>query len=611
MIRRRNQGPLPLAAVLAAGVGAGLGAGCLEGLEQAPPMCVSDGDCESGENCFEGICYGDPPRDLEFAAILLPPAPAEGAGSMLVETEIPSLAVSQEGIVSGLAFGQPIAVEVHVLLACAAESMPCTDDFPIDATIRIERPPSFAGGPGFARTFQTSGRADGQGSILHLPRGSGGYEVTVSPAPTAAIDVAGENASAGELAPPMRFHLAADIDQKVVWTLGRPAELKTVVGRVVVGAAGVPGYQITAFGRFEEGAKLERVSSKATSTDDGSFLLHVPAALSRFDIQFQPPTDPESPPLPTMRLRRVDLPAPSGPGDEHDLGELAMAGLAIGNPVKLPVVGMRGNGDKVAIPGAKVTLVTAFDAPLELPGDAEAEVLFVAQAETIPDPDDRDFGRALLKIPQTSRTYQVRVVAPVDSEFGSLFGGERLLSGNDGLADEIQLPRRIAVTGKVVSVGGEPIAGAHLSARLSPAFTWELDSQRLELLGGLSFPTAITDDGGHFFIWLDKQLVGLEPLYDLRVEPPANADAPRWSFDALPAGDLESRDLGQLAMPGTSWARGAVSDAGEMRVAGAQLRLYQIRDGAYCGHACFAPAYLRGTFEADAEGTVRLVLPDP
>jgi hypothetical protein len=46
-------------------------------------------------------------------------------------------------------------------------------------------------------------------------------------------------------------------------------------------------------------------------------------------------------------------------------------------------------------------------------------------------------------------------------------------------------------------------------------------------------------------------------------------------------------------------------------VAGAQLRLYQLRDGAYCGSECQPPAYLRGTFEADAEGVVRVVLPDP
>jgi hypothetical protein len=46
-------------------------------------------------------------------------------------------------------------------------------------------------------------------------------------------------------------------------------------------------------------------------------------------------------------------------------------------------------------------------------------------------------------------------------------------------------------------------------------------------------------------------------------------------------------------------------------VPGALLKIYQLRDGAYCLSECDPPAYLRGTFAADERGTARVVLPDP
>ena len=62
-------------------------ASCIS-LESRPlgyePMCARSSECDPGERCDEGICWGNPP-DRQFAAMLLPPVdgPAELAPTQI------------------------------------------------------------------------------------------------------------------------------------------------------------------------------------------------------------------------------------------------------------------------------------------------------------------------------------------------------------------------------------------------------------------------------------------------------------------------------------------------------------------------------------------------
>jgi hypothetical protein len=100
---------------------------------------------------------------------------------------------------------------------------------------------------------------------------------------------------------------------------------------------------------------------------------------------------------------------------------------------------------------------------------------------------------------------------------------------------------------------------------------------------------------------------------------PFSSGAPSWTFEniEMPA-EGEGVDLGVLALPEASYARGLVRDRAGSPVAGAELRLYQLGAADNCtrileiGDAdCVPPARLRGIWASDDTGAIRVVLPDP
>src|SRR5699024_5276000 len=94
-----------------------LAGGCIDSVDDgAPPMCRDSSDCDSahGEVCDEGVCWGDPPDDITFAAVLVPPDDRTD----LPVAVIPALSIAADGTIVGLVFPQAITVSGRVLLAC-------------------------------------------------------------------------------------------------------------------------------------------------------------------------------------------------------------------------------------------------------------------------------------------------------------------------------------------------------------------------------------------------------------------------------------------------------------------------------------------------------------
>lgn len=604
--------------------------GCIDGVDGGnPKMCDETADCDSanGEVCDEGVCWGDPPDDVTFAAVLVPPDDRTD----LPVAVLPALSIADDGTIVGLDFPAAITVSGRVLLACPdieVEPDPVYDCGPersIGAQITVERASGFAGGPVLSRTIVATG-ALGPGenafSFLLPKDPAAEYRITITPDD----DAGGANMAPGEVAPPRELTITADGDQDVEWVLGDPDQLKTIRGCVedVVGdGAPYAGMHVQALGRWSQLSPVTRASSRSFTDDEGCFTLRVPIKmLDEFDILVQPA--PEAI-LPTLRLVGEFVRDPvEGEIVEHVIDPpLVMPTAPAPTSFRLPIEALGSAGGQEPVPGAAVRLTTVFPLP-----DTELRdivVTFTAEAVTS-SLDAAEPGVAELQLypgSEENRVYAVQVVPPPDAQFQSTFDlmvpvG---VGGPGQVLEPVTLNRRAALTGMAVTAIGDPVTSAPVEAAASSSLRLMVESEEADaILAQLQFPTATTDQGGAFLVWVDRELAGQTATYDVDVSPaPFSSDAPSWTFEdvAIPA-EGESVDLGELVLPEASYARGLVRDRRDKPVVGAEVRIYQLGAVDYCtrvldiGDAdCVPPAHLRGIWASDETGAVKLVLPRP
>ena len=207
----------------------------------------------------------------------------------------------------------------------------------------------------------------------------------------------------------------------------------------------------------------------------------------------------------------------------------------------MPIRGVAGDGSTESVPGALVTLTTNF--PLPPSETRSVRVTYSAQAVT-DGLTEAEPGVAILTLFPGSfeegRTYSVRVLPPLDSEFASLFAGELSVGTGHGatVLEALELARRIPVSGQIVTHAGDPLRGAPVSLAASSAVGWRLGEQAAASgFESLQFPTDTTSEDGSFLVWLDPSLVGEAAAYDIDVSPPTFADAPPWTFEAALTGN--------------------------------------------------------------------------
>ena len=592
-------------------------------------MCDETADCDSGngEVCDDGVCWGDPPEGVTFAAVLVPPDDRTD----LPVAVVPALSIADDGTIVGLSFPQAVTVSGRVLLACPdIEVDPdpvydCGPERSVGAQITIERASPFPGGPVLSRTIVAAG-AVGPGedafSFL-LPREAGvEYHITITPDEA----TGGDDIAPGELAPPRQITLSADGDQDVEWVLGDPDQLKTIRGCVenVVGdGAPYAGMHVQALGRWSALSPLTRASSRSYTDDEGCFTLRVPIKmLDEFDIQVQPAPGAI---LPTLRLRGEFVRDPiEGELVEHVIEPaLVMPTAPSPTSFRLPVEALGSAGGQEPVPGAAVRLTTVF--PLPETETRDIEVTYTAETVTSA-LESAEPGVAEVELypgSEENRVYQVQVVPPPDSQVQSAFALEVPvgIGGSGQVLEAVTLSRRAALTGIAVTALGDPVASAPVQAGASSSLRLQVESEEVDaILAQLQFPTATTDDEGLFLVWVDRELAGETATYDVDVSPaPFSSDAPSWTFEdiAVPA-EGESVELGQLVLPEASYARGLVRDRRDNPVIGAEVRIYQLGADDYCtrvldiGDAdCVPPAHLRGIWASDESGAVKVVLPDP
>lgn len=617
---------------LAAGALAG---GCIEPPVTAPEartMCQQDSDCDvaAGEQCHDGVCWGDPPAQ-PYAAVLIPPAER----SDMIRTELPLLQIAQSGEIGALAFAKPVTFSGRVVLACkeSAPDAPCDPERSIAAQIFVTPPARIPGVvPDAISAMSQAGAAAGSPSfVLHLPPGQPGEEYGISVVP---IDQATDDprSSAAFLAPPARFTSEAVAERRdLVWALGDPAALHIVRGQVV-DAVGDPVGDMRVFA-IASGVPMElaaRSSSVDVTAADGVFTLRIPqSALDRdvIDLVIEPRAAGSAP---TLRVRSVLVPAPSlDAGEIVEVGSFRMPSHGELQPFTVPVRGIDGGGNEVPIAQAEVAITTYLEtvAPcpsLLPPASTCIEATFSALAYT------DDGGNVTLSLIPGSglqnRRYVARVTPPPRSEHGAIHGLELDVgSTQGGVLEAIRLEHRTAVTGSVVTAEGEPAAGTVVSAALSLAYRWSLEPAVRSTVEVLQLPQQAADASGEFVLWLDSHLQGAPARYDLELRP-AELLLPQASWPNIDltarAGDSATLDLGVLTLPRASYARATLVGPGGAPVAGAKIGLYAIpADQTPCEQAlwpenddpggCVVPPAYLGPFPSESDGSVMLVLPDP
>jgi hypothetical protein len=599
-----------------------LAVGCIDtstvGPDDAPPMCEIDSDCDdaSGEICDDGVCWGDPPADTAFAAIIVPP---DGRDD-LVASEIPELVIDLDGTVDGLVFADFVRLSGRVTLAADSTTS-------IAAQIRVRRASRIPGGPTYSRTViaQANVAYSELAFDLELPRLSAGdspYEVTIIP-DDGTLAEAGVLGIPSDLAPPVRFLFdGTESLTNAEWALGDQSQMKLVAGRVVDAAErGLAGMKVVARGRWTIDGPIERASSSASTGEDGEFAIWIPMSMEdqTYELVVRPPVGTVAP---TLRKSNVFIPDPKDVVVPVEIDELVMPSFPAGARYEIPIRGAAPEGGYSAVEGAEVRVTTFL---LDPAAQGETGLIAFYSASGVTDA----MGNVQLDlIPggTTNRAYLVSVLPLPTSSQSAAFERPVLVgppSAGVSVLQQLVLEFRVPVHGVLMNDGGLPVSGAAVSARATTAYKWSFSPELQDELNDFRFPTATTDEGGGFVIWLDNSLLGVNAQYDLEFVPSASAQAPRWSIHGI---DVTSRgteggvELGAVALPPASFARGDVmSSMGEL-IAGATVNLYEIStDTTACDSAnhpddngmCYPPALLRHVAQSDENGRVVLVLPDP
>ena len=594
--------------------------GCLTVPAPPPGTCKQTSDCASGEQCQEGVCWGDPPPG-PFTAALGPPSDRPD----LVPVELAQLSIPQDGQFGSLAFTAPVTIAGRVEVACPTGSCSTAS---VGATLTIQRTSLFAGGPGFTTTVTAkNGVARGANSFTaNVPMtnpGEPGYTITVVPdrgtsdpsPPTAGPTPA-------MLAPPARLtDLMASGDVGLPITLGSGGLLVSgTLQDAGLPASPLSGYRVVARGQWDATSALTEVSTVAyvQDGDQGAFSLTVANDVYGTVEIVATPYDPTVV-APTLMLAGVT----PGDGLTHVLAQ--PVGLGSPVPLRIHIEGDSGNGQIAGVVGANV-IIGASDNGI----GAGAHPTAALSVEAMTD-GSGDATVSVLDGPALATGYTLRVVPPAGSSLGAVFdaalplGSGATTCSAGQMCFVQQLPSRLALSGTVVDVSGAPIANVAVTAVPSLRFQWTLGADKLQFVGEIPPATTVTPSTGDFVLWVDPLIgqgtAGVWAGYDLQFQPPQGSTVPVWQQQDIQVPRVDGQmtlGLGSIAIPGAVNVHGTLVDELGGPVSGGDLRIFQINtDLSLCAAVpypptnCVIPASLVGQGTSDDQGIVRLTLPSP
>jgi hypothetical protein len=529
--------------------------------------CERDDQCGAGHVCATGTCLALAAPPPEWAVEVEPLSDSEQAGLLELQSLPSPLKLDTVGRLPLAAtvspeMGAPPLTSAHVVLSVPA-AIPGRPDLRFETELVA---PSGAGG---AASFR-----------LSLPAGTMGRAATLRLIPTGDDD-------AGH-AP---VTLAVTVAPTLALTL--PSKSFTVQGRLFLAVGDAKVGQVA---RAFQGSEL--VSTVDATTDDGTFVLSIPASRAgsaaplAVVVELAPPTGALEPRLiskPFSVTANVDL------GDLHLPAFITQSNvfrfsIRAAGETKLPVAG------------------TVVYARTRLSDDASGVATFQRQGTTS---DTGQVDLALLPGSTTAlRSYDVAIVPPTDSPYATRCltkfplgaGG---ITKAPAIVSTPDLPRRTLV-GRTVhaSDGVTPAEGVMVVVTRTAADpTLPCAADVLTRT-----PTATTDARGTISLYLDPG------TYRFDYVPPAGSPWPRISEEVvLKATTTTTSTSDTKTLPDAVAADGTARDATGQPLSGAAVRLFEVPKCvmADCAGEVRQPPTLRAEARTDAAGHFRAVFAAP
>jgi hypothetical protein len=578
-------------------------AACLELPSGPGKECSVDSDCNTaaGEECFEGLCYGDPPLGI-YAATLSAPVTRED----LIATEIPLLMLPRDGDFGPIQLEAPITFSGRVEVACTGSMPNNCSTLSIGAQVRITRPSRIPGGPALRFVaISKSGLARGADSFsIHLPPmhpGDPPYTVTIDPEGGGDAPPTHGGKDPAQVVPPKRFELTTSSAlEHQTYALGNTAATLSGALKDSLGAP-LTKYRVVALGRWDATSAPSEVSSVHYSTD-GSYAIAISDGVVGSVELVARPYD-TSVVAPELRAGSVDAYT-----QVRNIHQPTGLGTRVESAI---TISARTDGGSVQpLGGARVVISGSTEAGIT--GGVRA--VLVAEATT---GDDGVARLALLDGDALKPSYRLRVIPPASSRAAVIFDEPIALP----LPSALQLAQRVSLAGKLVDTNGKSLADVSVTARRSLRFLWSLQGTDQSFLDEIPAATAITKVGGDFVIWIDPALAETWGHYDLFFETPESSSAPNWlipDFEIPRIPGQMTIDLEDVTIPNAARLHGTVVDETGAPVEGSALRIFRLSDNdTVCREvsnappACSDDAKVMGHGESDHAGIVRLTLPRP
>ncbi|HEU4733690.1 MAG TPA: hypothetical protein VFT22_37610, partial [Kofleriaceae bacterium] len=366
---------------------------------------------------------------------------------------------------------------------------------------------------------------------------------------------------------------------------------------------GLAGYRVAALGRWDPAEPATEVSSVVLTDASGGYAVMLSADLvGTVELVARPPSGTVAP---TLHVAGIDATKSS------QKNVMAPPDLGIQTELDVHVNGVFRNGSISEVPGATVSVTAVLD---------KAPISFVVSDEQLTN-DHGDVVLHVLDGAGLAGLYRLSVTPPASSSVGVAFDQKVSLVPGPVTSTTVQLASRVALSGRVVDVAGEPIGQVAVTARPSLRFLWTLDAAPQAFVAGIPLATTVTENDGGFSLWVDANVAQVWGDYDLVFEPPTTSQAAtylRQTDAALPRDStVESVTLADIQLPETAFVHGRIATGpdGES-VEGAELKLYRVTtdlnlcsEVAHAPASCPIPAQLQGRNTSDSAGMVRLALP--
>lgn len=575
--------------------------GCLDVPEPPGMECRVSADCDNGETCTDGVCYGNAPEGVFAATISAPSMRTD-----VIATELANITLPHDGALGELQLETPVTISGRVEAYCAGSAMTCSQ-LSIGAQVRLTRPSRIPGAP--VLRFSVQSKPDlprGTDSfVIRVPRtlpNDEPWTVTIDPEGGGDAPAADGGTDPAELVPPRRLSIYATDDlEHQTYTLGQATPYVITGSLRDAFQNTLTKYRVVALGRWEGETATTEVSTVDYSTDGTYSITLAENVMAPLEIVARPYDENDV--SPTLRLQGVEVGNTS-----RNLSQ--PTGLGQRKVIDIPVEVLTTDVGVKPIAGARV--IATAESESTLTENLRAE--FRAETTTGADGIAR---LALLDGSAFADSYKLRIIPPANSNYGVVDNGAIDLAA----PASVRLPTRVAMRGTVLDVDGAPIAAASVTARRSQRFLWSVDPDDQAFLDEIPAATAVTTETGAFLLFVDPAVVDTWATYDLFFETPTGSAAPNWR---MPDQDLprqlnaDARDLGQIVLPAAARFHAKIVAGDGQSVEGADLRIFQIYSNdtvcmevSHPPDVCTPATVAVGHSESDDLGKLTLTLPRP